>query len=488
MPAMSSLARVCIIFALCSFASLSSSARAATTVSVLYFDNDSGDPSFATLGKGLADMMITDLSNVPGIQVVEREKLEAVLSELKLQRTRYFDPKTAQKIGKGLAAEYVVTGSFVSVAPMMRLDVRMIRITTGEIVKAQQVTGKKDEFFDLYQRLCAGLLEGLPNKVARPKATGAPDVKTALDYAEALDLRDRGDLQGASQKMQKTMQQAPGFGLAKSRYMQIMKELYAAKDARTDALSGSEKALSDSIDRHLANPADDSHLAYRIIRGSLLAKRVAAKLSGPGQQIRAPLAAYQKNQEALIRELVAIDAKTEIEFNPGIDIKSVDYKDGALLKELGIPFPKPTTANAVMLDLVGTLGLGILPVEGAKAICFAKLDPSFMRTARALLKPVALRIELRANHNRELYRKNKQPTAWADNELAAGLIDVVQTEAQLDVMDGKREEAIAKLQGLLTRYPKAKQFEETEQMIRGILDGSDKLPDGRAIVGCENPR
>lgn len=478
-----SLLRFCLALAV-----LSSTAHAATTISVLYFDNDSGDPAFATLGKGLADMMITDLSNVPGIQVVEREKLEALLSELKLQRTRYFDPKTAQKIGKGLAAEYVVTGSFVSVSPMMRLDVRLLRISTGEIVKAHQVTGKKDQFFDLYQRLCAGMLDGLPQVVGRPKATGGADVKTALDYAEALDLRDRGDLKGASQKMQKTMEQAPGFGLAKSRYMQIMKELYAAKDVRTEALSGSEKTLSDSIDRHLAGPVDETRIAYRMIRGSLLAKRVAAKLSGPGAQIRAPLMAYQKNQEALIRELVAIDARTEVEYNASIDVKTVDYKDADLLRELSIPYPSSTTGNTVMLQLVGTLGLGYLPVDGVKPVCFSKLDPSFMITARALVKLVLQRVDKKAAHNRELYKRNKQPAAWADNEQASGIIDAVQTEAQLDVADGKREAAIAKLQGLLQKYPKARQFQETEQMIRAVLDGSDKLPDGRPLVGCENPK
>src|SRR5215510_15000642 len=93
------------------------------TVTVLYFDNDTGDASLTYLGKGLADMMITDLAAVPAIQVVEREKLESLLKELKLQRTRYFDPRTAQQIGKGLGARFAVTGSFTSLAPEMRIDV-----------------------------------------------------------------------------------------------------------------------------------------------------------------------------------------------------------------------------------------------------------------------------------------------------------------------------------------------------------------------------
>ena len=71
-------------------------------VTVLYFDNQTGDETMAPLGKGLADMMITDLSALPQIRVVEREKLEALLRELALQQTEYFDPVTAQHIGQTL--------------------------------------------------------------------------------------------------------------------------------------------------------------------------------------------------------------------------------------------------------------------------------------------------------------------------------------------------------------------------------------------------
>src|SRR5882672_8169930 len=131
-------------------------------VMVLYFDNNTGDPSFDFLAKGLADMMITDLSQIATLSVVERDKLEALLHELKLQRTRYFDPKTAQRIGAGVGAEYAVTGAFLSMKPSIRIDVRLIRIASGEVLKATQVTGQVDDFFALQQRLTAALVNGLP--------------------------------------------------------------------------------------------------------------------------------------------------------------------------------------------------------------------------------------------------------------------------------------------------------------------------------------
>ena len=75
------------------------------TVAVSYFDNNTGQAEMAPLAKGLADMLITDLAAVPGIQIVEREKLNQALAELQLSRSRFIDPATAQKLGRGLAAQ-----------------------------------------------------------------------------------------------------------------------------------------------------------------------------------------------------------------------------------------------------------------------------------------------------------------------------------------------------------------------------------------------
>ena len=74
------------------------------TVAISYFDNTSGLEEYNPLSKGLADMLITDLSNVKSIQIVEREKLESLLQEIDLGESKFMDPSTAQKLGKGLGA------------------------------------------------------------------------------------------------------------------------------------------------------------------------------------------------------------------------------------------------------------------------------------------------------------------------------------------------------------------------------------------------
>src|SRR5882724_7355772 len=80
-------------------------------ISVLYFDNKSTNADLDVMRKGLADMIVTDLVAWDGVTVVERDRLEAVLAELKLQSSKKLDAATAVKVGKLIGAQYYLTGA-----------------------------------------------------------------------------------------------------------------------------------------------------------------------------------------------------------------------------------------------------------------------------------------------------------------------------------------------------------------------------------------
>ena len=85
-------------------------------LAVSYFDNTSKDASLDPLRKGIAEMLITDLSISPDIKLLERERLNDVLKELKLQSSSFVDPKSAAQLGKGLGAAYILTGSYLVIS------------------------------------------------------------------------------------------------------------------------------------------------------------------------------------------------------------------------------------------------------------------------------------------------------------------------------------------------------------------------------------
>ena len=197
------------------------------TVAVLYFDNRTGRSDYDALGKGIASMMISDLSSVSQIQLVERDRLQDLVKEMEQQHTSYFDTTTAQKVGKLAGAEYVIVGSFAAVRPQMRIDTRVVRVQTGEIVKSAQVTGKEDDFFDLEQKLASRLVDGLGIALSpeeqrqlheQEKANRVDHLATLVDFSNALTLYDRADYLGAAERMVPVMQAAPNAMFIRTAY------------------------------------------------------------------------------------------------------------------------------------------------------------------------------------------------------------------------------------------------------------------------------
>lgn len=197
------------------------------TVAVLRFDNNSGDTDYDPLGKGIAAMMITDLGTVQSIQLVEREKTQDLVNEMQMQQSALFDQRTAARLGKLVGAEYVVTGAILALDPRIRLDTRVVRVETGEIVKTARVMGDQKKFFDLQQKLSKELIDGLDIALSPDEAQQlqkqqeserVDDLKVQLEYSQALDLFDRKLYVEAAEKIGRVMSAAPQSSLVRLTY------------------------------------------------------------------------------------------------------------------------------------------------------------------------------------------------------------------------------------------------------------------------------
>ncbi len=71
-----------------------------------------GSESYRALAKGLAAMIIADLSKVPGLTVLEREKVQSLIDEAKLGDAGLADTSSAVRSGRLMRAEKVVVGNF----------------------------------------------------------------------------------------------------------------------------------------------------------------------------------------------------------------------------------------------------------------------------------------------------------------------------------------------------------------------------------------
>ena len=81
------------------------------SIAVQAFVNQ-GNKSYRAMAKGLAAMIIADLSKVPGLKVLEREKVQLLVNEAKLGDSGLADKASAVRSGRLMRAEKVVVGNF----------------------------------------------------------------------------------------------------------------------------------------------------------------------------------------------------------------------------------------------------------------------------------------------------------------------------------------------------------------------------------------
>lgn len=177
-----------------------------------------------TLGAGVSSVLVTKLSHLDALQVVERSRLEAVLTEQHLQQSGVVDPASAVAVGKVLGADYMVFGSLISAQlPAIAVSVRVVDVQTGQVVVGEDVHGEVgetgQEFFVLLDELAFALLDGLELRLAARdrielSQVQVRELQTVSVYGSALEAMDRGQQREAEGYLMDALSREPGFGLA----------------------------------------------------------------------------------------------------------------------------------------------------------------------------------------------------------------------------------------------------------------------------------
>jgi TolB-like protein len=237
--------RIALSVAVCGFiigqASLAANPK---TIAVLYFENNSvvDKEKLDPLKKGLADMMITEMSKIKGIKVVERQRIQSIIDELNLNETEMVDQATTQKMGKLLGAQVMLFGGFSNLfKDKLRIDVRVVKTETGETLKAEEETGELDEFLTMLQSLVKKIAGDLEVKLSsddedRLEATRDGNFNGYVTYAQALDFEDQGK---KFEKQGKKAEAKTAFENAKSLYQKAWDESngYEPAKAKMDEMA-----------------------------------------------------------------------------------------------------------------------------------------------------------------------------------------------------------------------------------------------------------
>lgn len=159
-------------------------AQARPVVAVLYFDNNSlgrDRADYDGLGKGIADLLVTDMLANPAVRVVERERVQSLLIEQNLVRQRAINPETAIRLGRIVGAQYMITGGFISDGKgRLVLTSRVINVETSEVSNTQKLESRDNDVLALIGQLSSKLDSQMQLPAQRLGDAGAAAEPTAI--------------------------------------------------------------------------------------------------------------------------------------------------------------------------------------------------------------------------------------------------------------------------------------------------------------------
>lgn len=188
-------------------------------LSVVDFGVESAVPAYAYLGKGLSTLLAGELRKSPGVTLIERERLNAILEEQELALSDLADPQGQVKIGLLVSAKYLVLGQMIDMAGTFIVSVRMADASTGEIVWQDSLAEPLGAYDYIAARFAAAILAHFgvePDPGTARKLASRTDKKAeaVVALAAGVDAFDRKDQAAAKTALRQATRLDPASEVA----------------------------------------------------------------------------------------------------------------------------------------------------------------------------------------------------------------------------------------------------------------------------------
>lgn len=207
------------------------------------------DYDFSLFNKALVHTISADLAAATDLKLVDRQRIHQIQDEIQLGQSDFADPEEAVRAGQLLGAHTFVFGQYMILSKdKVRIDARVVKTATGEILLTKQVTGQfsgsPEKFLELEQELVTAIAQGIDeilaanaieshveedteNYFAKKRATinSRPDyVESKFLVARALEIEDGGDYKEARDAWRHVLEADPSNEVAPVR-IQVLETL-----------------------------------------------------------------------------------------------------------------------------------------------------------------------------------------------------------------------------------------------------------------------
>jgi TolB-like protein len=226
-------------------------AHAATpTVAVMPFRDLSGGKGSA--GEAIRETVTSDLREVPGLKVIERDRIDQVLVEQNLQARRTdLDAVATVRLGTLLGASLLVAGAYQRAGTHVRLTARVVKVETGEILGTAKVDGASSDFLSLQDKVTVELMRSAG--LAAPKFARRPKLKSVKTFELYGDAVLEKDPEKKQKILRAILDDDPDFHYATRDLEAMQKRMTGYGKVSSEKLAAEEqRALSGKLDARAA--------------------------------------------------------------------------------------------------------------------------------------------------------------------------------------------------------------------------------------------
>ncbi|MFC1889983.1 CsgG/HfaB family protein [Thermodesulfobacteriota bacterium] len=181
-------------------------------------------PEWEVLGEGITQMLIVDLSNVKDLKVIERERIVAILQEMRIVGANLLKPQTISKIGRFVGAFTVLAGTITECGEAtLCAEIVLTDTIYGQILGTHIIKAPVQRFWELEKAMAFEILNdlGYPKKGLPPGLADAigkvntRNLEAMLHYSRGVAFLDQAHYPDAREEFEKTIENDPDFELAK---------------------------------------------------------------------------------------------------------------------------------------------------------------------------------------------------------------------------------------------------------------------------------
>ena len=195
----------------------------AVSIAVLPFRNQTGDTSLDSLGPSVAEVLRSELGQTAYIRTVPAERLDQVLSDLKIESDAALDPAMLRRIADLTNADVVLRGLFSKLGNEIHLTATLHDLRRGSADPVLAQAPDQNALLNAVDTLARGTREKIVSAETNTKLASAAagsmsrSFEAVRAYTEGLRLARQSNHQEAIARFKAATESDSGFALAYSR-------------------------------------------------------------------------------------------------------------------------------------------------------------------------------------------------------------------------------------------------------------------------------